>query len=307
MALIVESAPAARVRGGRGPSAAYGLPAGAFFVAFALIPMLVVIGLSFARWTGIASPTWAGLANWRELGRDSVTHRAIWLTIKVMVLSWVVQTPLSILLGVYLARPGRYRSILGVFFMLPLLLSSTAIALIWKAILDPNFGGVVEVLSTFGLGGLGRSLLSSQTLTLYTIVAVIAWQFIPLHSLLYRAAVRQIPAQLYEAARMDGATPRTLFFYITLPQLRHTLVASSTLMLVGSLTYFDVVYVLTGGGPAQATRLLPLDMYLNGFQKYNLGYASVVAVILAAAGILLALGLSRISGFARMESDAEGS
>jgi raffinose/stachyose/melibiose transport system permease protein len=293
-------------RGGQGPSVAFGLPAGAFFVAFALVPMAVVVLLSFMHWSGIAAPTWAGLANWRDLARDTVTHKAIWLTVKVMVLSWLVQTPLSILLGVYLARQSRYRSVLGVLFMLPLLLSSTAIALIWKAVLDPNFGGVVNVFSKLGLQELAQGLLSSQTLTLYTVVAVIAWQFIPLHSLLYRAAVRQIPAQLYEAARIDGATTRQQFIYLTLPQLRNTIVASSTLILVGSLTYFDVVYVLTGGGPANATRLLPLDMYLNGFQKYNLGYASVVAVILAAAGIALALGLSRFSGFGRMESDAEG-
>lgn len=304
--MSTEGHAALKRRAGQSPSAVYGLPAGAFFVVFALLPMVIVVLLSFTRWSGIAPPTWAGLANWRDLARDAVTHKAIWLTVKVMLLSWLVQTPLSILLGVFLARQSRYRSALGVLFMLPLLLSSTAIALIWKAILDPNFGGVVNVFSKFGLQKLAQGLLSSQTLTLYTVVAVIAWQFIPLHSLLYRAAVRQIPAQLYEAARIDGATTRQQFIYVTLPQLRNTIVASSTLILVGSLTYFDVVYVLTGGGPANATRLLPLDMYLNGFQKYSLGYASVVAVILAAAGIALALGLSRFSGFGRMESDAEG-
>ena len=289
-----------------GPSPAYGIPAIAFFALFALLPMVIVVWLSLQAWSGIDTPTFTGLTNWTRLFSDPVTLHALWLSVEVMVLSWVVQTPISILLGVYLAGEQRHRSVLAILYMLPLLLSSAAVALTWRALLDPNFGGVTELFSAVGLGAFGSQLLSHEQLVLFVIVMIIGWQFIPLHTLLYRAAVRQIPSQMFEAALIDGASKTQQFFSITLPQLKNTVVTSTTLMLVGSLTYFDVVFILTKGGPGNATRLLPLDMYLNGFQKYDLGYASAIALVLAVAGIVLSLLLSRLSGFGRFESDSEG-
>jgi len=96
------------------------------------------------------------------------------------------------------------------------------------------------------------------------------------------------------------------FFHITLPQLKYTIVTSSTLMIVGSLTYFDLIFVLTGGGPGNATRILPLDMYLTGFRSYDMGRASVIAVILVVVGLAVSLALNRLSGAHRMESQMEG-
>lgn len=118
----------------------------------------------------------------------------------------------------------------------------------------------------------------------------------PFHSLLYQAGVRQIPSSMYEAALIDGAGRITQFWHITLPQLKHTVITSSTLMIVGSLTYFDLIFVLTGGGPGNATRILPLDMYLTGFRSYDMGRASVIGVILVALGLAVSLGLNRLSG-----------
>jgi raffinose/stachyose/melibiose transport system permease protein len=111
---------------------------------------------------------------------------------------------------------------------------------------------------------------------------------------------------MYEAATLDGAGRVKQFFHITLPQLRNTIVTSSTLMLVGSITYFDLVFILTGGGPGTATRILPLDMYLTGFTSSNMGVASVLAVILVLLGLLLSLGITKLSGFSKMSSDLEG-
>ena len=93
-----------------------------------------------------------------------------------------------------------------------------------------------------------------------------SWQFIPFHSLIYQGGVRQIPVSMYEAAQIDGAGRIRQFFSITLPQLKYTIITSSTLMVVGSLTFFDLIFVLTAGGPGDATRMLALDMYNTGFQ-----------------------------------------
>src|SRR6185312_3842964 len=135
---------------------------------------------------------------------------------------------------------------------------------------------------------------------------IVSWQFIPFHSLIYQGAVRQIPTSLYEAAELDGAGRVRTFFSITLPQIKYTIITSSTLMVVGSLTFFDLIFVLTAGGPADATRVLALDMYQQGFQANLMGQASAIAVILVLIRLVLALLLRRLGGRDPSASQMEG-
>lgn len=286
----------------RGPSLWYAAPAAAMFVGFGILPLLAVFGLSFTHWDGIGDITYAGAANWMEALRDSQTYHSLGLTFKVMILSWVIQTPIAILLGVYLAGRQRYRAVYGTILFLPLLISAAAIAIAYKALLDPNFGFGPAT----GIGFLARNWLGDPDIVLYVLIVIIAWQFIPFHALLYQGGVRQIPHSLYEAATLDGAGRFAQFFHITLPQLRNTMITSSVLILVGSLTYFDIVFVLTQGGPGTATRLLPLHMYLTGFSSHNMGLASVLAIILVLLGVTLSIGLTKLTGFSKMKSDLEG-
>jgi raffinose/stachyose/melibiose transport system permease protein len=137
-------------------------------------------------------------------------------------------------------------------------------------------------------------------------VFIVSWQFIPFHSLIYQSGVRQIPRSMYEAAEIDGAGRIRQFRSITLPQLKYTIIASSTLMVVGSLTFFDLIFVLTAGGPGDATRTLALAMYKTGFQANLMGPASVIAVILVLVGLALALLLRRLGGGGSSDSQMEG-
>ncbi|MDF2049703.1 sugar ABC transporter permease [Arthrobacter sp. Cr_A7] len=277
-------------------------PALILFGVFAVIPLVGVVFLSLTSWDGLGTPAWVGFGNWPKAFADPLTYNALRLTLLVMVVSWIVQTPLSLLLGVFTAGHQKYRTVLSVLYFVPLLLSSAAIAIAFKALLDPTFGlGSIE-----GLGILAQNWLGDPVLALATVIFVIAWQFVPFHTLLFAAGVRQIPASMYEASTLDGAGRFQQFWYITLPQLKHTLITSTTLILIGSLTYFDLIFVLTQGGPGTATRVLALDMYLRGFRSYNMGVASVIAVILAVVGVGLAILLSRLSGSNRMTSQREG-
>ena len=285
-----------------GPTPWLAAPALAFFAAFAIIPLIGVVVLSFAHWDGLGTPTWAGGANWAEVLANPVTQNAMWLTIVLSITTWLVQAPISLLLGVFMAGTQRYRSVLSVLYFLPLLFSSAAIGIAFKALLDPNFG----LGSALGLDWLNQDWLGNPSLALPTVLFVISWSFIPFHSLLYQGAARQIPASMYEAARIDGANRVQTFFAITLPQLRNTIVTSSTLMIVGSLTYFDLIFVMTNGGPGNATRILPLDMYLRGFRSYDMGGAAVVGVILVAVGLTVSYLLNRLSGSTSMDSQLEG-
>lgn len=281
------------------------VPAAAFFVAFALGPMVAALYISFLNWDGISAPTWVGLANWSRAFSDPITLHSVFLTVQVMVLSWLIQTPISLLLGVFLAGHQRYRAVLSVFYFLPLLFSAVAIGLIWQSILGSG-GPLNAILNAVGADSLTRPWLGSPGTALYAIIAVIAWQFIPFHTLLYQAGARQIPRVLYEAARIDGAGTFQQFFHITLPQLKYTIISSTILILTGSLTYFDVIFVMTGGGPGTSTRILPLQMYITAFQDTQIGYGSAIAVILAVIGLALSLLLTRVTRFSEMESQAEG-
>jgi raffinose/stachyose/melibiose transport system permease protein len=209
---------------------------------------------------------------------------------------------MSILIGVFIAGRQRYRGFLAVFFFIPLLLSSAAIAITYKALLDPNFG----LGAGLHWGLLTQDWLGDRTLALACVVFIVSWQFIPFHSLIYQGAVRQIPVSMYEAATLDGAGRVRQFFTITLPQLKYTIITSSTLMVVGSLTFFDLIFVLTAGGPADATRVLALDMYKQGFQANLMGQASAIAVILVVLGLVLALLLRRLGGRDATASQMEG-
>ncbi|HZE41870.1 MAG TPA: sugar ABC transporter permease [Stackebrandtia sp.] len=273
------------------------------FGVFALVPLFGVAALSFTHWDGLGPVSWAGLDNWTSAASDPDTRVAVWLTVKLTVVSVLFQAPVSLLLGVFLAGRQRYRAGLGALYFLPLLFSSTAVALTFIALLDPNFG----VGPALGVPALAQNWLGDPRLAFYVVVFVIGWSFIPFHTVVYQAGARQIPIQIYEASRMDGAGAVSQFFRITLPLLKHTIVTSTTLMTVGSLTYFDLIFVLTGGGPGNATRVLPLDMYLTGFRSYEMGRASVTALVLVVLGLLIALGLNRITGVDRMESEMEGS
>ncbi|MCI4065913.1 sugar ABC transporter permease [Micromonospora sp. R77] len=292
-----------RRRHGR-PGVLWALPAGLFFVLFGLAPIAVVAGLSLTRWNGLGDPAWTGLANWRALLDDADLGHGIGATVLLTVLCWAVQTPLALLLGVWAAAPQRNRAILSAAFFLPLLLSTAAIALAWLSLLDPNFGAAATVGPW--LGAPDGNLLGDPDRALYVVAFVIAWQFVPFHTLMYQAAVRQIPASLYEAAAIDGAGRVRQFRAVTLPLLRHTIVASSVLMIVGSLTYFESILLLTGGGPGTATRVLPLHMYIKGFVGFDMGYASTLAVLLVAVGTVLSVLIVRTTGYHRMTSDREG-
>lgn len=293
--------PSAATRGD-GPSLWFAAPALAFFLVFAIVPLIGVFALSFVSWNGIGPFSWAGLKNWQGVLTDPLTVNALIVTGKVMLFTYIIQTPISILLGTFTAAKQRYRAILAVLYFVPLLLSSAAIAIAFKALLDPNFG----LGPGLGLPALAQDWLGDPNLVLFVVVFVIAWQFVPFHSMIYQGGVRQIPVSMYEAAQIDGAGRVQQFFSITLPQLKYTIITSSTLMVIGSLTYFDLIFVLTAGGPGYSTRVLALQMYLTGFKANDMGAGATLGVILVVVGLALALGLQRLGGKNQSDSQLEG-
>lgn len=279
-----------------------GLPAFALFLFFGIVPVVGVVALSFTTWDGIGPIQPSGLTSWTSVLTDPGLPHALLVTFEVLIFSWIAQTPLSILVGTFLAGSQRYRAVLAVLYFVPLLLSSAAVAVAFKALLDPNFG----LGAGLGVDFLNQDWLGHPQLAMGVVIFIIAWQGIPFHALIYQGGVQQIPASMYEAAMLDGAGRVRQFFQITLPQLKYTIITSSTLMTVGSLTIFDLIFVLTAGGPGDATRVLAVDMYQQGFRANLMGPASAIAVILVLVGLGLALLLQRLGGKDRSESQMEG-
>lgn len=303
-----------RVRAGRrrgvGPNTAprpgvwYVLPAALFFTVFAIVPLVLVVVLSFTTWPGFGDPQFTGMDNWERLVGDQRVINATRTTLLLTVLGWATQTPMAIAIGVWAAGPQRNRAVLSAVFFLPLLLSSAAIALMFHRFLDPNFGLARDLGPLIGFPD--GNILGTRHGALGVLVFVGMWQWIPFHSLLYQAAARTIPQMLYDAARIDGAGRWATFWRITLPQLRNTVVTSSVIIVVGSLITFETVLLLTDGGPGTATQILPFLMYQAGFFEFRMGYASAVATVLVLLGTAISLVIVRFSGFAKMRSTLEG-
>ena len=280
------------------PGPGWALPGLVFFVVFAVVPMAGVIYLSFTNWNGLTSPQFTGAANWRKFVGDGTVWQSTWITAALLVGNMLIQAPVSVLLGVWSAGFQRNRAVLSAIFFLPLLFSTAATAVMWRQLLDPNFGVPARIghLNVFG----------GQWSSIAALVLVTSWQYIPFHTLIYQGAARAIPRSLYEAAEIDGAGRVKQFRHITLPQLRNAIVTSTTFMVIGGLTAFDIVLLLTDGGPGTDTSILPFKMYQTAFQTYDFGYGSAIATFLLALATGISLILVKASGYDKMRSTLEG-
>ncbi len=284
------------------PGFVWAVPATLFFVLFAVVPLVLVAALSFMRWDGLSAPEFAGLDNWVALIHDPVMVKSLWLSLLLTLLGVAVQTPVSLLLGVWAAGPQRNRAVLSAIFFVPLLLSATAVSVLWRALLDPNFGVPAQAQWLFGDG----NLFGSQNAAIGVLVFVGTWQFTPFHTLIYQGAARAVPPVLYQAAAIDGAGRVRQFFHITLPQLRNAVITSVILMIVGGLTTFDTVLILTQGGPGTDTTISAYYMYQKAFKGFDFGAGSAIALLLVLVATVISLLVVRLSGYDRMRSTSEG-
>lgn len=296
---VEDAPPAARRRKRRMPASDYlnMAPAVLLYSFFVILPALVVLVLSFFAWNGSDTPKWVGLHNWQFLFADGDALNSIVVTVKFTVVSWFLQTTIAMAAGMATAESTRWSKVLASLFVLPMLLSTVGVAVLWQALLSPTFGGLTGLGTRLHLGWLTSDWLGNPATVIYVIAVVVAWQNIPFHTLLYRAARQQVPGNLYDAARIDGAAGAGLFFHVTLPQIRNTILTSSLLIVVGTFSYFDLVFLLTGGGPGTASNVLAVDAYKQSFAALNFGYSSALSVMLVFVSVMSGLLLMRLGGF----------
>lgn len=245
-------------------------------VVFLFYPILDTFNTSRFQWNGItADRKDIGLANWSQLIGD----RQFWLGFKnnllIMVLSIAVQLPIGLALATFLDFGGKKMNLFKVVWFIPLLMSSVAVGFLFRYALATN-GGIVSTVSQW-FGGKNIDLLGDPNRALYAVIGVICWQFIPFYMVYFMAAYTGISFDVYEASIVDGATRGQYFWRVALPLLVPSMKSAAVLSMVGSLKYFDLIYVMTGGGPGTATELMATYMYKQSFKTFNMGYGSTVA------------------------------
>ena len=257
-------------------AAVFLVPALLVIAVLVIYPILQSFITSGYEWNGYSSnKSFIGLANWAELLKDKVFWNAFKNNLLVMVLSIVIQMPIGLALATFLDKVGRKGNVCKVIWFIPMLMSSVAIGYLFRYALDANTGFVTAISKFFGGGTV--DLLGNTGTVLITCIFIIAWQFIPFYMVYYLAGYSGLPSDVHEAAMVDGATESQYFWQISLPLLKPTIKSAVVLSIVGSLKYFDLVYVLTNGGPSHASELMATYMYSNAFSSYRMGYASAIA------------------------------
>jgi xylobiose transport system permease protein len=292
------------------PSFVWSLPALLFFGFFSLVPLLVAVYLSFTTYEGIpiVPPQWTGLTNWQRVLTDNALHQAIFVTFVLIVLAVITQVPVSMLIGVWAAGPQRSRAIVTAVYFIPLLMSSAAITVLFSSLVDPNFGlpATLREILNLPVDNPFSNLLGNQWTAIGVIAFIYLWGSSPLHTLIYQGGARSIPESLYQAAAIDGAGRVRQFFNITIPMLKNTIITSTILMVVGTFTSFDIILLLTQGGPNGGTSNLPYFMYDQGIASLDFGYGSVIAVIVIVLATAVSIVMVKVTGYDKMQGTQEG-
>lgn len=257
-------------------------PALAVYLLFAVYPMFDVVVMSFSRWNGLtADATFAGVENYRWiLNDDPVFWGALGNTVIWTLMAVTVPNLIAFGLALALNQNMPATAPLRVVFYLPVIIASIAVATIWKWMYDPFFGLFNGLLMGWGLRGLILDWLGDRQVALWSVFAAHVWQSVGFAMVLFLAGLQSVSATLVEAARIDGAGRWGIFRHVTLPALRPTIMIVLVLSLINSLKAFDIVYGMTGGGPAQSTQMLAMWAYAQAMQLGDFGRGAAISVIL---------------------------
>ena len=266
----------------------FALPAIVFFIAMFAYPLGYTFYLSFHTWDLLSPPVWVGLDNYTFLLQNSDFQNSILKTLYYVVGVSVPIIVLSILLAAFFNQQYRFRQLSLTIFYIPVVVSVIVTAILWKLVLDPNYGLLTIV--TDHLGFHQVEWLSNPNLAMPALIMLGVWKGLPYYTVIVLAGMRTIPPDYYEAARVDGAGAFQSFLRITLPLLRPILLYVVVICVLGAFQVFSTTYLMTNGGPGSATRVLPLYIYQSAFSNLRMGDAATASVIM----FVLMLGVTLV-------------
>lgn len=255
--------------------------------------MIMAIGLSFTKYDVINPPRLVGLANFRKMIKDEF----FWIALKNTCVYTLMYVPAGLLLSLgaamFLNADQKMVGLFRTLFYLPVLSSTVATATLWFWILNPQLGLLNGILELFGISG--KAWLYDSKLAMFSIVLMSLWAGFGGNMMIFLAGLKGIPPIYYEAAKIEGASKWQMFTKITMPSITKTTFLVSTMLIIGTFQVFDQAFVLTKGGPGNATITIVYYIYINGFKNLDMGYASSISLVLFAIILVMTVINSKIN------------
>lgn len=258
----------------------FSAPALIFFVVFTIYPLLYGFVISLYQWNGVGKKTFIGLGNYVGLIQDSAFWAALQHNIIYAVGVVTGKVVIGLLLAILLTRKMKGMTFYRICFFMPMMMSAVAVGYLWAYVYNYNFGLINSFLKAIGvpMNHLPKWLGSTDT-SLISVIIVELWRWVGYHTVIFIAAIQGIPKELYEAATVDGANALQTHWYITFPQLKSTIILNVMLSLIGAIGTFDLIHVMTDGGPNKSTEMIMTYMYNQAFIGDRFGYASAIAYV----------------------------
>jgi raffinose/stachyose/melibiose transport system permease protein len=266
------------------------IPAAALLLVFLVIPIFQCLYYSLFNWNGMGpAEDFIRILNYKKIINDNVFIKAVVNTFGIVGLSLFVQLPLALFLAIVIGRGIKGRAFYRTVFFLPYVLSETITAVMWRILYNPNpsRGFINAIFQTFGWKM--QDWLGNMNLVLFSIFIVLTWKYIGFHMLLYITGLQNIPKDVEEAALIDGVNKRQMLTYITLPLLSGTIRTSAYLSVLGSLQVYAIVWIMTKGGPVNASEVLSTYMYRFSFVRFQLGYGAAVAIVMLIISLIFSI------------------
>ncbi|WP_374115607.1 carbohydrate ABC transporter permease [Streptomyces sp. NK15101] len=270
------------------------VPALVLFLVFVLAPIVVAVWTGFFKWGGIGPmDDFVGFGNYTKLFDDQVFLGDLGRGLYLIVLSITVQLPFALFTAVLLNQKLRGRAVYRMLFFAPYILSEVVTAVLFTMIFLPGAGMADHLAGLFGLEGLQGKWLADPSTVMPTLFVVMIWKYFGFHMMLFLAGLQSIPSEILEAASIDGANAWQRFRHVTLPLLGPTIRISVFLSIIGSIQLFDLVWVMTAGGPNHSSETMAIAMFQFGFKRYQVGYASAISVVLFMISLVFSLFYQR--------------
>lgn len=280
---------------------AFLVPATLVYVLTVIYPALRVIQYGFFNWQTGGPLKWAGLSNYTAMFHDPVFVGSVEHTAELLVGAMVIQIPLGFLFALLIFKryPGHglYRTV----YFIPVVLSTVVIGELWTEVYATPYGLLNGVIRLLHLGNGAQSWLGNPKTALWSVIVVVGWQYVGLYVLIFLSAMQAIPRALFEAAALDGAVGWAQTRRLTIPVLLDTFKLAFILLVTGSVQYFNLIWVMTQGGPANASQVIASYMFIQAFTNNQLGYASAVATFMLLSSLVLAIALQRLFRRAPLE------
>ena len=264
------------------------LPALTVYGIFKLYPLVSGLQMSLLRWDGIADPKYIGLRNFDKILRDPMTITVLINNLHYAVGTVVGKIVLSLLLAILLHQALRGRTFYRTSLFMPVVMSFVVVGVLWSWLFNPQFGLINSFLRGLSLDFLVQDWLGDAAVALNSLILVDIWKWYGFHMVIFLAGLQSIPDELYEAARIDGASVWQQFLHVTLPMLQPVMIVNVTISVMGAFNVFDIPFIMTAGGPANATNVMALHIYIRGFKFYRFGFSAALSYVLLVIVTLVA-------------------